>query len=100
MKKSYLTSMLWMLGVPSLVVPSSALIQGIKGTDLSAEHILSTVVYGLLGIFLFIVGYLVFDRFFQLDLRKELVEDQNRAIGVMMAGVFLSLAIIVASAIV
>ncbi len=62
--------------------------------------VISTITYGLLGILLFVVGYLAFDRFIQLDLRRELVEDQNTSLGIMMAGVFVSIAIIVASAII
>ena len=56
--------------------------------DLSLWAIVSTVLYGLIGILLFILGYLALDRFVRLDLRRELVEDQNVALGVMLAGFF------------
>jgi putative membrane protein len=65
---------------------------------LAVAAILSTLVYGLIGLALFIIGYLLFDKFLKLDLRKELVIDQNTAIGVMMAGVFIGIGIIIAAA--
>ncbi|MFT5127799.1 MAG: putative membrane protein [Rhodothermales bacterium] len=65
---------------------------------LAAAAILSTLVYGLIGLSLFVVGYLLFDKLLKLDLRKELVIDQNSAIGVMMAGVFIGIGIIIAAA--
>ena len=67
--------------------------------DIDFWNITSTIIYGFLGIFLFIAGYMAFDRFVQLDLCKELVEDQNTALGIMLAGLFVSMAIIVSTVI-
>jgi hypothetical protein len=86
--------------VLSLCVPSVALAQGDPGSDdLSIWAVLSTVVYGVIGIILCILGYLSFDRLAKLDLRRELVEDQNIALGIMLAGVFVGIAIVVAAAV-
>ena len=83
-----------------LMPQSIALAQGPDGTeDLTIWGVLSTVVYGLIGIVLCILGYLAFDRLARLDLRRELVEDQNVALGIMLAGVFVGIAIVVAAAI-
>ena len=80
--------------------PTVALAQGGAGAeDLSVWAVLSTVVYGVIGVLLCILGYLAFDRLARLDLRRELVEDQNIALGIMLAGVFIGIAIVVASAI-
>jgi uncharacterized membrane protein YjfL (UPF0719 family) len=65
--------------------------------DLSWQSFLSTILYGLMGILLTVVGYFVFDRLLGLDLRRELVEDQNTALGIMLAGAFIGLAIVIAS---
>ena len=81
-------------------IPVVGLAQEINEVGLNVWSILSTIVYGLLGISLFVVGYLAFDRLIRLDLRRELVEDQNTALGIMLAGLFISIAIIVASAII
>jgi len=65
------------------------------GADLAILSFISTLVYGLLGIVLAVFGYFVFDRLLKLDLRRELVEDQNMALGIMLAGVFIGISIVV-----
>ncbi len=67
--------------------------------DLSPWVIASTIVYGIIGVVLCVLSYLAFDRLFHLDLQRELVEDQNMAVGIMLAGVFIGIAIVVAAAI-
>lgn len=80
--------------------PGVALAQGIgDADDLSLWAIVSTVVYGVIGILLCILGYWAFDRLARLDLKSELVEDQNIALGIVLAGVFVGIAIVVAAAI-
>lgn len=96
--KRWVTAMLSVLLV--VWIPVAALAQDIEDTGLNTWSVLSTVVYGLVGILLFVLGYLMFDRLIRLDLRRELVEDQNTALGIMLAGLFISIAIIVASAII
>lgn len=66
---------------------------------LAAGPLIATVVYVAIGLILYLIGYVIFDKVMGLDLRKELVEDQNESIGVMMAGVFIGLSIIIAAAI-
>jgi uncharacterized membrane protein YjfL (UPF0719 family) len=63
--------------------------------DLAILSFISTLVYGLIGIALAVFGYFVFDRLLKLDLRRELVEDQNMALGIMLAGVFIGISIVV-----
>ncbi|MBN1217965.1 MAG: DUF350 domain-containing protein [Anaerolineae bacterium] len=64
-------------------------------SDLSWQPLVSTLLYGSIGIVLAVAGYFVFDRMIGLDLRRELVEDQNVALGIMLAGVFIGIAIVV-----
>ena len=59
----------------------------------------SSVIYALVGMILFMLGYKVFDWISPMDLDKELAEDQNIAAGIVVAGIFIGLAIIIASAI-
>jgi putative membrane protein len=63
------------------------------------SNILAAVVYSLLGVILFIVGFMIFDKLSPGNLWKELLEDQNTAIGNLMAGVAIALAIVIAAAI-
>lgn len=64
---------------------------------LAAHTLLSTVVYGLLGIALCVLGYVLFDKVAGFNLRHELVEDQNVAVGIVLAGAFIGIAIVVAA---
>ena len=59
----------------------------------------SALVFALLGVVLFVVAFVVFDKLTPGSLWKELLEDQNPALGNLMAGVAIALAIIIAAAI-
>ena len=59
----------------------------------------AAVVFALVGVVLFVLGFIIFDRLTPGNLWKELIEDQNTAIGNLMAGVAIALAIIIAAAI-
>lgn len=67
-------------------------------SNLGANFV-AAVVFALLGVFLFVIGFLIFDRLTPGSLWKELLEDQNTALGNLMAGVAIALAIIIAAAI-
>jgi uncharacterized membrane protein YjfL (UPF0719 family) len=76
-----------------------ALAQDPAASDLSPWPLLSSLLYGAIGILIYVLGYLVFDRMIRLDLHRELVEDQNMALGIMLAGLFIGLGIVIAAAI-
>ena len=63
------------------------------------SNFVAALVYALLGIVLFVVGFMVFDKLTPGSIWKELLEDQNTALGNLMAGVAIALAIIIAAAI-
>lgn len=90
----------FLVSITSLGLPGVAFAQELDpAAELAPLVILSTLLYGLIGIALCIAGYFAFDRLIGLDLRRELVEDQNEALGLMLAGVFIGIAIVVAAAI-
>lgn len=62
--------------------------------------LLSTVIYGVLGILLSLLGYKTYDLITPFSLTKELEEDQNVAVGIVVAGIIIGVSIIVAAAIV
>ena len=66
-------------------------------TDLNLTVFLSTLLYGAIGILMCVLGYVAFDKVAGLNLRHELVEDQNVAVGVMLAGAFVGIGIVIAS---
>ena len=69
----------------------------VASNSLSLSVFLSTLIYGALGILFTLAGYFIFDKVAGLNLQHELVEDQNVAVGIMLAGVFIGLSIVVAA---
>lgn len=63
------------------------------------SNIVAAVVFALIGIVLFILAFMIFDKLTPGSLWKELLDDQNTALGVLMAGIAIALAIILAAAI-
>jgi putative membrane protein len=62
-------------------------------------NIVAAVVFAFLGVVLFILAFMVFDKLTPGSLWKELLEDENTALGVLMGCVAIGLAIILAAAI-
>jgi uncharacterized membrane protein YjfL (UPF0719 family) len=63
------------------------------------QHLIATVVYAAIGIVIFIVAYKVIEKLLPFSLNKELSEDDNTAVGVLMGSVMIGLAIIIAASI-
>jgi uncharacterized membrane protein YjfL (UPF0719 family) len=59
----------------------------------------SAAIYVIVGLALFASAYLVIDKVTPFSLRKELLEDKNYALAIVLGSVFLSIAIILAAAI-
>src|SRR3954468_5729903 len=70
-----------------------------NGLENLVNNIVAAVVFAVIGILLFIVAFMVFDKLTPGSLWKELLEDQNTALGVLMGCVAIALAIILAAAI-
>jgi len=63
------------------------------------HNALAAVIFAIIGVVLFIVAFMIFDKLTPGSLWKELIEDQNTAIGVLMGAVAIALAIIIAAAV-
>ncbi len=63
------------------------------------SNFVAALVFALLGILLFAVSFAVINKITPGSLWKELLEDQNTALGILMGCVALGIAIIVAAAI-
>lgn len=86
------------LTTAAMLWPQSAFAQGVVSSgDLSPSVLLATIVYGIIGIAMCIVGYFAFDILIGLNIKRELIEDQNTAIGIMLAGAFVGIGIVVAA---
>jgi putative membrane protein len=66
---------------------------------LNPQLFLSSLIYSVLGTVLFIAMYKLMEKVFPFNLTKELAEDHNVAVGVLMGSMMIGLAIIIASAI-
>jgi uncharacterized membrane protein YjfL (UPF0719 family) len=67
--------------------------------DSFARPLLATVIYSLLGIIIFALGFFVISRVTPFSLRKEIEDDQNTALAIVIASVIIGLAIVIAAAI-
>ena len=63
------------------------------------SNVLAAILYTVIGLVLFVGAFMLFDRLTPGTLWKELIEDQNTAIGVLMGAVAIALAIIIAAAV-
>jgi len=58
-----------------------------------------TIVYSLVGLVFFGLGYLLFDKMTPFSVRKEIEEDQNTSLAIIIGSVIIGLAIIISAAI-
>lgn len=67
--------------------------------DVLAWHLLQVVIYVGVGLALFAVAFLIISKVAPFSLRKELEDDQNTAVAIVIGAVFLGIAIILGAAI-
>jgi len=67
---------------------------------LSWASLLTSVVYGLVGLILLLVGYYVYELITPFSVKDELISHRNPAIGLVVAAFILGMAIIIAAAII
>ena len=65
--------------------------------DLS--HVPSTLVYSLIGVLVFGIVFWVIVKIAPFSIRKEIEEDQNTSLGIIIGSIMIALAIIIAAAI-
>ncbi|MDF1564071.1 MAG: DUF350 domain-containing protein [Deltaproteobacteria bacterium] len=89
------------VGVVSMLVAAPTFAQTPEpGTfDGLLRGVIGTVVYGVLGILLAVLGQKVFEWTTPFSVRKELEEDHNTAVGMVMAAMTLGISIIIAATI-
>lgn len=69
-------------------------------SGLDWQTLLATVVYAVLGVALLMLFAWVVNAVFRLDLRRELIDDQNTGLGLAFAGTAVAIAIIIAATVV
>lgn len=68
-------------------------------TDLQVLHFIESIVYSIFGLAVFGLAYVVFDKITPFCITKEIEEDQNVALAILLGSVMIGLSIIIASAI-
>jgi putative membrane protein len=67
--------------------------------DHLGEALVSSAAFAGVGIAVFIVAFWVMTKLTPFSLRKEIEEDQNTALGIIMAAVIIGIAVVIAAAI-
>jgi putative membrane protein len=60
--------------------------------------LLSTLAFSLVGVFVFGIAFLLMDKLAPFSLRKEIEEDENKALAMIMSSVVLGIALIIMGA--
>ena len=84
---------------PSSLFAASDDLPGVWHPHSFGMAILATVVFGLVGIFLALIGFKLFDAITPFNLEKEMCENKNVAVGVLCGAIVLGVCVIVAAAI-
>jgi putative membrane protein len=67
-------------------------------TFLNPQALVATLVYSFVGVLVFMAAYKVMEKLFPFNLSKELAEDQNTAVAIVMGAVIIGLSVIIATA--
>jgi uncharacterized membrane protein YjfL (UPF0719 family) len=67
--------------------------------DLHASHMLSSLVYSLIGIVIFVIALFVIDKVTPYSIHNEIEENKNVALGIVIGSMLIGLAIIISAAI-
>ena len=67
--------------------------------DLRPGLILSTVIYAVIGMIIFGAAFYLFNKLMPFSVRKEIEEDQNTSLGIIIGSFLIGLALIISAAI-
>ena len=68
-------------------------------SDFHPGYLLNAVVYSLLGIVIFVLSFLILDKMTPYSLWKEIREERNTALAILVGAMSIGLSIIIASAV-
>ncbi len=66
--------------------------------DLKPGLILSTIIYSFIGMIIFGIAFAIFNKMMPFSVRKEIEEDQNTSLGIIIGAFLIGLALIISSA--
>lgn len=68
-------------------------------TDFHPGYLLNAIVYAILGILIFVTAFFVMDKITPYHLWKEIVEDKNVALAILLGAMSVGMCIIIAAAV-
>ena len=71
----------------------------IMNLELLQTWIIESIIYSVIWIIIMVLAFLIFEKATKFSTKKELIEDENIAIGIMFGCFFIAVAIIIAAAI-
>jgi putative membrane protein len=66
--------------------------------DLKPALMLSTIIYAVIGMVIFALAFALFNKLMPFSVRKEIEEDQNTSLGIIIGSLLIGLALIISSA--
>jgi len=85
-----------LFGLSLVSISAFATTTDITGTPL-IDGILSTIIYGFIGIFMALVGYKMVDWLTPGNLHKQIAEDENRALATLAGSMIIGVCLIIAA---
>jgi putative membrane protein len=67
--------------------------------DLKPTAMLSSIIYSIIGLLVFAAAMFIMTKISPFSIRKEIEEDQNTSLAIIIGSIFISLAIIIQAAI-
>jgi len=71
----------------------------VLGIAIDVSSILGALIYSLIGIVLFAIAFLVITKISPFSIRKEIEEDQNTSLGIIIGSVIIGIAMIISAAV-
>jgi putative membrane protein len=68
-------------------------------TDFNPGYLLNAIVYSVLGIIIFSLAFVIIDRMTPYDLWREICENRNTALAIMVGAMSIGVCIIIAAAV-
>ena len=66
--------------------------------DLRPGPMISTLIYAVIGMIIFGIAFAIFNKLMPFSVRKEIEEDQNTSLGIIIGSFLIGLALIISSA--
>jgi putative membrane protein len=67
--------------------------------DAVLKALVSSIVFSTIGLVFFAIAFVILQKVLPFSIRKEIEEDQNTALGIVLGSIFIAIAMIVSAAI-